>query len=180
MTPYVRMFGTIVIVAVAVPAVPPSARATIYQCLDPSGAQVLTDTPAQLRNCTALNAGNPAASASPAQPSGRASGPLAAGSLNSVPTPAPTAAFDPSVSEVPPASPSPSSASPSQPPVPAASEPSMVAAPSSSAPEVPKPAPCAPGLNPFNPFAFSNCQPSGSSPPSPPATGSGSQIPPNP
>ena len=50
--------GLIWMAGVAVLVIAPSsARATIYQCLDASGAKVLTDTPAQLKNCTPLTAG---------------------------------------------------------------------------------------------------------------------------
>ena len=38
----------------------PSVDAALYACTDPSGATVITDSPAQLRACTLLSAGRPA------------------------------------------------------------------------------------------------------------------------
>jgi len=158
MTPYVRLFGAIVIVAAAVPAVPPSARATIYQCLDPSGAKVLTDTPAQLRNCTALNAG-------PNTPSTRPPARVQEPTEGS-PSLAPTPAFPPSAPPFPIVPSTPSTVSPMQPSDPTASEPPVDAdaddddEPPLSGQAPPSAQPCGPRLNPLSPFGFVNCPPS--------------------
>jgi len=78
------MIGFMWVTGLAVLVVAPSsARATIYQCLDASGAKVLTDTPAQLKNCTPVSAG-------PMTPSTRPPGAVqerAAGSPPLAPTP---------------------------------------------------------------------------------------------
>ena len=141
--------GLAVLVVVA-----PAARATIYQCLDASGAKVLTDTPAQLRNCTALSAG-------PTTPS---TGPLgtvqerAAGSppLASTPMAPPGAPPSPAVPR------SPSTVSTMPPSDPTESEPPPGAddelPPSGQTP--PSIQPCRQGVNPLSPFGSVNCPPS--------------------
>src|SRR5439155_17405106 len=77
--------GLIWMAGVAVLVIAPSsARATIYQCLDASGAKVLTDTPAQLKNCTALSVGP---TTPPTRPPGAVQEP-GVGSPSLAPTPA--------------------------------------------------------------------------------------------
>jgi len=126
--------------------VPLSAQATIYQCLDASGAKVLTDTPAQLKSCTPLStgsAGSPSLSPTPAGP----------------PVTPPTSAGPRS----------PSAVSTAPPPEPTESEPPPGAddelPPSGQAP--PNLPTCKPGLDPLNPLGSVKC-----APPGPPAASS--------
>ena len=134
--------------------VAPAARATIYQCLDASGAKVLTDTPAQLKNCTALSAG-------PTMPGMRPPAAVqepAAGSSSLAPTPAspPGALPFPAVPR------SPSTVSTMPPSDPMESEPPPGADDElpPSGQEPPNIQPCRPGVNPLNPFGSANCPPS--------------------
>ena len=132
----------------------PAARATIYQCLDASGAKVLTDTPAQLKNCTALSAG-------PTMPGMRPPAAVqepAAGAPSLAPTPAvPVGA--PSIPSVP----HPPAAVSTMPP----SDPTETEPPPGADDELPPSGetppsiqPCRPGVNPLSPFGSVNCPPS--------------------
>ena len=134
--------------------VAPAARATIYQCLDASGAKVLTDTPAQLKNCTALSAG-PTTPAT--RPPAAVQDPAAA-----APLVAPTPVSPPGAPPFPAAPRSPSTVSTMPPSDPTESEPPPGAddeiPPSGQAP--PSIQPCRPGVNPLSPFGSANCPPS--------------------
>ena len=141
------IFGFMWVAGLAVLVLMPlSARATIYECLDASGAKVLTDTPAQLKNCIPMSAG-------PAVPGTRL--PAAVQEpAGVVPSLAPTLPRAPSeVSTMPPSE-------PIEPePLPGADD---ELPPSGQAP--PSLQPCRPGFNPMNPLGSVNCPPGPSSP----------------
>ncbi|MGH7168340.1 MAG: hypothetical protein ACREII_07385 [Nitrospiraceae bacterium] len=134
--------------------VPLSARATIYQCLDASGAKVLTDTPAQLKNCTALSAG-------PTTPTTRTPSTVQEQAAGSPPL-APTPMAPPSAPPFPAVPRSPSAVS-TMPP----SDPTEAELPPGADDELPPSGqtppsiqPCRPGVNPLSPFGSVNCPPS--------------------
>jgi hypothetical protein len=133
---------------------PSSARATIYECLDASGAKVLTDTPAQLKNCTPLSAG-------PMTPSTRPPGAVQERAAGSPPL-APTPMAPPSAPPFPAVPRSPSTVSTMPPSDPTEADPPPGAddelPPSGQTP--PSIQPCRPGVNPLDPFGSVNCQPS--------------------
>jgi hypothetical protein len=147
--------GLIWMAGVAVLVIAPSsARATIYQCLDASGAKVLTDTPAQLKNCTPVSGG-------PMTPSTRPPGAVQERAAGSPPL-ATTPGFPPSAPPVPAVPRSPSTVSTMPPSDPTEAEPLPGAddelPPSGQTP--PGLQPCRPGVNPLDPFGSVNCPPS--------------------
>lgn len=109
----------------------PPAAATMYQCVDASGAMVYTDSAAQLRNCTALNLD------------------MASG---------PSSATKPSAPMSEPVMPEPAVPLPQEFPVPGAEGMMSAEAPVPVAPP-PGAQPCSPAVNPFNPFAGPPCPP---------------------
>jgi hypothetical protein len=108
------------------------AGATMYQCVDASGAMVYTDSAAQLRNCTVLNLGM-ASGPSPARPSAPMNEPVMPEPAVPLPPEYPVSAPEGMMS--------------AEAPVPVAPPPAAQ--------------PCSPAVNPFNPFAGPPCPPPG-------------------
>lgn len=134
-------------------------QASIYQCSDPFGARVYADSTAQLEQCTMVNVRSPLALA-PAVRS-RVSSEDGA----SVQPAADSAAQSSETAPLVPAAPFPPQAMPE----PESEGPATLDSDPQISSEVPSPEvqPCAPGLNPLNPFSALLCPTSSAPPPVP-------------
>jgi hypothetical protein len=151
MTRYPTKAGILIVVVMSAGVLPaPPAWATIYQCVDASGANVFSDSAAQLPNCTVLSLGSDSVPSTPSRPAEIFNEPEMGAGPGSLPeaTPPQASASAQAIPDFAVGSPPP------------ATELNPAAAPPPSS------QPCVSAVNPFNPFAAPPCPSSeGAAPP---------------